>query len=125
MSSWVSGSNRRTTEEPLAAVGGDPIRAERREGKTPSRPAWDARDRRRAQGGWKAAASIWWTQRTHAVRTCPVCGRGPVVPFEADAQFGEGMACIAWESGDTHAILVHDAAGGYQRGPLDAWGSAA
>lgn len=100
------------------------VRAEKRAGQVPTRPAWDARDRRRAQGGWRGALSIWWTKRTHSVPTCPVCGRGPVVPFEADDSFPAGMACIAWESGDPRAVLIHDEAGGYMRGSLYLWGAA-
>lgn len=91
------------------------IRGEKRAGKPVTRPAWDARDRRRAQGGYRAAARIWWESKTHKIPTCGVCGLGPLVTFDACDSFPAGLGCAAWEAGHPQAILVHDAAGGYAR----------
>jgi hypothetical protein len=91
------------------------IRAEKRAGKTPTRPGWDRRDRRIAQGGHRAALRIWWESKTHRIPSCGVCGRGPLVPFDACDSFPAGLGCAAWEAGDVDAIVIHDRAGGYAR----------
>jgi hypothetical protein len=95
------------------------IRRERKAGLVPTRPAWDNRRKRRANGGlWETIRVLWATHSTK-LDLC-WCGQGPMVYFPALTQ-GEaaGLGCSAWESGDPEAIRRHDAAGGYSRTPTD------
>lgn len=96
------------------------IRGEKRAGKVPTRPAWENAQKRRALGGFRAQIRVAWSSARHRAsgRTC-WCGRGPVVEFPP-SDLGEpaGLGCAAWESGDFHAITLHDAAGGYSRTPV-------
>lgn len=99
------------------------IRAEKKAGKVPTRPAWENRDKRRAVGGFGEQIRLSWQaarKRGHGIRSC-WCGRGPIQVFPADdgTDLGEGWGCCAWEAGDLVAVQRHDAAGGYRRTPTE------
>jgi hypothetical protein len=98
------------------------IRAEKRAGLVPTRPADELREKHRALGGWRNRLSIAWAgarARAQGWRLC-WCGRGAVTEFTAtDNGYGQaGFGCAAWEAGDPVAINRHDAAGGYARTPV-------
>lgn len=97
------------------------VRAEKRAGKVPTRPAWDNRDKRRAIGGfreqWKGAVESARSRLGGGFVGC-WCLQGPVAEFPAGGGFEAGLACVAWEAGADEALRRHDAAGGYKRTPV-------
>lgn len=99
------------------------IRAEKRAGLVPTRPADEARMKRRVRGGgFRTSVRLWWFGLTTGVPQC-WCGLGTLVGFPAMSSVGyesvEGLGCTAVEAGMPQAWDLHERAGGYARTPCD------
>lgn len=90
------------------------IRAEKKAGLVPTRPAWENRVKRRALGGLGPQLRAAWRGASSPLPTC-WCGRGPLATFPALPPMPAGVGCAAWEAGDAEAVELHDLAGGYAR----------
>lgn len=91
------------------------VRSEKRAGKTPTRPAWEQRAKRRARGRFSTVKALWESASHRGVEQC-WCARGPVQWFEAAGPWDtSGYGCAAWEAEDVVAMERHQRAGGYAR----------